>query len=238
MYCKNCGGELIETPELCPHCGARPLAGNSFCQACGSPITPLTEICMKCGARVAKTEAVEISPKSRLTVTLFAWFLGTFGAHRFYLGKPGTAVLMLLTGGGLGIWALVDFIMAVSGTMRDKEGRLIKSWNPSEPAGTTELPKAAGILSIIAGAIGLIIGITVAALVETVGALTGFWGLGAIGAPLIVIGIISIVGGVFALQRRIWGLALAGAICALMWPVTGLGIPAIIFVALSKNEFE
>jgi len=236
MFCRNCGKELLETAEICPHCGAKPLAGIGFCQACGAPITPLTEICMKCGTRVSK-ESVEISPKSRLTVTLFAWFLGIFGAHRFYLGKIGTAIAMLLTAGGVGIWALVDFIMAVSGTMRDKENRLIKSWNPPEPAERTELPRAAGILSIIAGGIGLIMGIVFVTLLETAGALTGFWGFGAVGAPLIVIGIIAIVGGVFALQRRIWGLALAGAICALMWPVTGLGIPAIIFVAVSKSEF-
>ena len=70
----------------------------------------------------------EISPKSRLAVALFAFFLGGLGVHRFYLGKIGTGIAMLLTAGGLGIWALVDFIMAVAGTMKDKEGRLIKNW--------------------------------------------------------------------------------------------------------------
>lgn len=70
----------------------------------------------------------EISPKSRLAVALFAGFLGEFGAHRFYLGKTGTAIAMLFTLGGLGIWALIDFIMAVAGSMKDKEGRLIKNW--------------------------------------------------------------------------------------------------------------
>lgn len=69
-----------------------------------------------------------ISEKSRLAVTLFTFFLGEFGAHRFYLGKTGTAIAMLLTFGGLGIWALVDFILAVSGKMKDKEGRLITNW--------------------------------------------------------------------------------------------------------------
>ena len=70
----------------------------------------------------------ETSDKSRLATTLFAFFLGAFGAHRFYLGKIGTAIAMLLTAGGLGIWALVDFIFAVSGHMKDKEGRLISTW--------------------------------------------------------------------------------------------------------------
>ena len=70
----------------------------------------------------------EVSPKSRLAVTLLAWFLGVLGVHRFYLGKIGTGIAMLLTVGGLGIWALVDFIMAVAGAMKDKEGRPIKNW--------------------------------------------------------------------------------------------------------------
>jgi hypothetical protein len=77
---------------------------------------------------VGKMAAVTVSDKSRLAVTLFAFFLGIFGGHRWYLGKTGTAIAMLLTLGGLGVWALVDFIMAVSGQMRDKEGRLITKW--------------------------------------------------------------------------------------------------------------
>jgi len=70
----------------------------------------------------------EISPKSRLAVTLLAFFLGCLGIHRFYLGKIGTGVIMLITAGGLGIWALIDFIMAVAGVMKDKEGKVIKNW--------------------------------------------------------------------------------------------------------------
>ena len=128
MFCRNCGKELVGTPEICISCGAKPLAGNGFCQACGTTTNPLAEICLKCGARLRKAEEVDASPKSRLAVTLLAWFLGCFGAHRFYLGKTGTAIAMLFTMGGLGIWALIDFIFAVTGTMKDKEGKLIKTW--------------------------------------------------------------------------------------------------------------
>ncbi len=70
----------------------------------------------------------EISPKSRLAVTLLAFFLGSLGIHRFYLGKIITGIIMLITAGALGIWTLIDFIMAVAGVMKDKEGRLIKNW--------------------------------------------------------------------------------------------------------------
>ena len=70
----------------------------------------------------------EVSPKSRLAVTLLAFFLGGIGVHRFYLGKIVTGILMIITLGGVGIWALIDFIMAVSGVMKDKEGLPIKNW--------------------------------------------------------------------------------------------------------------
>lgn len=69
-----------------------------------------------------------ISEKSRLATTLLAWFLGGLGVHRFYLGKTGSGIAMLFTVGGFGIWALIDFIMAVSGKMKDKEGKLIANW--------------------------------------------------------------------------------------------------------------
>jgi hypothetical protein len=43
---------------------------------------------------------------------LLAWVfwgsLGWFGAHRFYLGRDGTALLMMFTGGGLLVWWIVD----------------------------------------------------------------------------------------------------------------------------------
>jgi TM2 domain-containing membrane protein YozV len=131
MFCRNCGKELIGTPEICLGCGAKPLAGSGFCQACGAPTNALAEICLKCGARLAKAEAVDISPKSRLVTTLLCVLPGYFGIagiHRFYLGKIGTGIAMLLTFGGLGIWTLIDFIFAVSGNMKDKKGKLIKNW--------------------------------------------------------------------------------------------------------------
>jgi TM2 domain-containing membrane protein YozV len=48
--------------------------------------------------------------------------------HRFYAGKVGTGVLQLLTGGGLLIWAIIDFIVIVTGNFRDGEGERITQW--------------------------------------------------------------------------------------------------------------
>jgi len=90
----------------------------------------------------------EISSRSRLATVLLAFPLplGIFGVHRFYIGKIRTATVMLILSilylatvrlwgmimviplAVVGLWALIDFIFAVSGIMKDKEGKLIKHW--------------------------------------------------------------------------------------------------------------
>ena len=63
---------------------------------------------------------------SQWVVTLLlAFLLGVIGAHRFYVGKTGTGILMLLTFGGLGIWLLIDLILIVTGQFTNKAGEKI-----------------------------------------------------------------------------------------------------------------
>lgn len=141
-----------------------------FCSRCGTQLNEGSAFCSRCGAAVAPfvaEAAVEMSPKSRLAVTLLAAFLGGVGAHRFYMGKIGTAVGMLLLGMtpiicmvgmivvaavsdpdaesmpvlfwvfyglmyvlgfAVGVWVLVDFIIAVTGNFKDKQGKPIRKW--------------------------------------------------------------------------------------------------------------
>ena len=70
----------------------------------------------------------DISPKPRLVVLLLCLLFGVFGVHRFYVGKIGTGVLMLVTIGGFGIWYTVDLIVIVIGSFRDKQERRIFRW--------------------------------------------------------------------------------------------------------------
>jgi hypothetical protein len=113
----------------------------------------------------------------------------------------------------------------------------------AETVGGTWMPLTAGILDIIAGVIGVIFGIVVVTLGTFAGGLVAVIGLPAIGwivagvaAIPLTVGTVAIIGGIYALKRRTWGLALAGSICSLI--VWFLGIPAIVFTALGKSHFE
>ena len=57
-----------------------------------------------------------------------------------------------------------------------------------------------------------------------------------IGGISALLGVLAIVGGIFALRKRYWGWALVGSISAALvfFPC---GVPAIIFIAMGKPEF-
>jgi len=100
-------------------------------------------------------------------------------------------------------------------------------------------PTTAGILSIVGGGVSVLTGLGALRRGEFIGRVLWHWRWETIGSVALVLGIVAIVGGIFALMRSTWGMALAGAICALFPPHTGvLGVLAIVFVSLSKDEFD
>ena len=64
--------------------------------------------------------------KSQSTLFLLSYFLGYFGADRFYLGQTGLGIAKLLTCGGLGIWSLIDMLMIGMGRFRDADGNSLR----------------------------------------------------------------------------------------------------------------
>ena len=69
-----------------------------------------------------------MSDKKILPVFLLFFFLAWLGVHRFFVGKIGTAILFIITLGGLGIWWIIDLILIVTGNFKDKQGNKIVQW--------------------------------------------------------------------------------------------------------------
>ena len=123
MFCKNCGAEINENAVACMNCGFAKGSGEKFCANCGKDVNPGAVVCTNCGASIKpiNTAGVDGEQKSKLVAVLLAFFLGSIGIHDFYLGynKYGVIkiVLTCCTGVGGGIWALVDFIRLLTGSL-------------------------------------------------------------------------------------------------------------------------
>ena len=118
----------------------------------------------------------------------------------------------------------------------------------------TWMPTTAGILNIVAGALSAFTAIGIIIAFFAVSSINIMRFLPPAEAPfiapligtiLIVILVLSIaravftiIGGVFALQRRKWGWALAGSIIAILGNTFLLGVASTIFVTMAKDEFE
>jgi TM2 domain-containing membrane protein YozV len=70
----------------------------------------------------SQPDAPQGEAKSKVVAILLCAFVGALGVHRFYLGQPILGVVMLLTGGGCGIWALVDLILIATDKLVPENG--------------------------------------------------------------------------------------------------------------------
>lgn len=85
-------------------------------------------------ASVPTQRRSDVSERKILPAFLLAWFVGVLGIHRFYAGKTGSGVAMLLLTITLigmiitSIWVLVDLIVLACGAFRDGDALLMKDW--------------------------------------------------------------------------------------------------------------
>jgi hypothetical protein len=110
-----------------------------------------------------------------------------------------------------------------------------------------------GVLTIISGALGVIGGLFTylfiplfnVAIEQDPGSfdftsydmsiLTGFFIFcGTVG---LLLGILAIIGGIFSVKRRVWGMALTGAIAGIL-TFFPLGIASVILISIGKTEFN
>jgi TM2 domain-containing membrane protein YozV len=126
MFCRNCGKEVAEQAVMCVACGVPPKTGRKYCQNCGAETDIASEICTKCGVKLATNAGTD--GKDWLTTLLLCLFVGGLGIHRFYTGHTGIGIVQLLTLGGCGIWTIIDLIMIVTNSFKDKAGNpLVKN---------------------------------------------------------------------------------------------------------------
>lgn len=107
---------------VCNNCGTAIPIGATACEKCGTQVI----VDNKVVGHVRYPHPQAVSDKSKGTTALLCFFLGNLGVHRFYVGKIGTGIAMLLTLGCAGIWTLVDFIIILCGNFKDKYGLAIK----------------------------------------------------------------------------------------------------------------
>lgn len=81
----------------------------------------------KIKSNITKTINSSADGKSQVTALLLVIFLGGLGIHRFYLGYTWQGIVQLLTLGGLGIWALIDLIRIITGSLKPKDAEYGKT---------------------------------------------------------------------------------------------------------------
>ncbi|MEN9989263.1 MAG: hypothetical protein RL508_242 [Actinomycetota bacterium] len=82
------------------------------------------------------------------TAWILSLLLGSLGIDRFYLGYVGLGVLKLVTGGGFGIWWLVDLILILTGSLRGVDGAVLEGYEKDK--------KVSWIICAVIGALSIL----------------------------------------------------------------------------------
>ena len=125
-YCKFCGQVIDADCVICPKCGKQ-VEEIKYSRPDNIIINNNNNASSSASASAMFGNASNVSPKSWLVTLRLCLFLGTIGIHRFYVGKIGTGILMilLLMTGISAIWAVIDLILIILGKFKDKQGLLI-----------------------------------------------------------------------------------------------------------------
>lgn len=134
MNCKNCGASIRSGATRCVKCGS-PVEWPQQPQAAAPPPPQVVYVPQQQahpGQPAFPQQPIAMGPpKSKLAAALLAFFLGALGIHNFYLGYTGRGLAQLLitvltAGYGVivtGIWAFIEFILILTGSIKDKFGR-------------------------------------------------------------------------------------------------------------------
>ncbi|WP_207510866.1 TM2 domain-containing protein [Longitalea luteola] len=91
----------------------------------GSKLTLKEKIALKVFGKKISSKAsanpAAAGEKSQIVAAILCFFLGGIGIHRFYLGYTWQGIVQIVTLGGCGIWALIDFIRILLGDLKPKD---------------------------------------------------------------------------------------------------------------------
>lgn len=108
MFCTKCGTQIDDAAVICPHCGVP--TQNYQQNAQPQQQQPVINV-VNTNTNTNTVVAGGGKAKNKWVSLLLCFFLGAFGAHKFYEGKIGMGILYLLTVGLFGIGALIDFFV-------------------------------------------------------------------------------------------------------------------------------
>ncbi len=75
------------------------------------------------------------SPRSRGVALILGVLGGPLGLHRFYVGRPQSAIFMALTLGGMGVWWFYDMVLLLAGEFRDADDLPLREWAVQQTVG-------------------------------------------------------------------------------------------------------
>ena len=122
VKCPVCGAPL--EGEVCTYCGHRlkTSTNNSTVQSQNANNISFVTNVVNNNSQNISNQVINVSKKNKITALILCVLFGLFGVHRFYVGKIGTGLLYLCTGGLFLIGYIVDIILIIKGKFTDKFG--------------------------------------------------------------------------------------------------------------------
>ena len=106
-FCKHCGAKIPEDAVICTACGRQV---EAIASAAAQPNIVINNSNANTNVNTNVNGGLAGRARNKWVALLLCWFLGYFGAHKFYEGKTGLGVLYLFTCGLFGIGWFIDCI--------------------------------------------------------------------------------------------------------------------------------